>query len=96
MSPSEVVKLHRAEFRDILNRNNVRNPQVFGSFNFGEDTNDYHLNILVDPTGETTLFSIGKVLSEIKKRFHVQAFVVTPNSIPESIREELIHSSVRI
>ena len=96
MSPSEVVKLHRAELRDILNRNNVSNPRIFGSFQLGEDTDDYHRNILVDLTDEATLLSIGKVLSDIKKSFQVQAFLVTLNSIPESNREELIHSAVRI
>lgn len=92
MKPSEVIRLHSSELKDILIQNDVTNPRLLSS----EDVEDIHLNILVDPTDQTTLFSMGKALSEIKKCFQVQAFLVTPNAIPETIRNQLINSAVSI
>jgi|LakWasMe82_HOW10_FD_contig_71_213576_length_985_multi_2_in_0_out_0_2 uncharacterized protein len=94
MKPSDLIRQYRVELRELINRNDVTNPRFIASTDRYEDTEGSDLNILVDPTDTTTLFTLGKLQSEIKNCFQIQTRLVTPNSIPESDREELIHASV--
>lgn len=61
MKPSQVLQLNRVAVRKIALRHRVRNTRVFGSVMRGEDTEDSDLDILVEPTSETTLMDIGAI-----------------------------------
>ncbi|MFM7146115.1 MAG: nucleotidyltransferase family protein [Actinomycetales bacterium] len=58
MRPSLALNSHRQEIRDIVHAHRAQNPRVFGSCARGEDTSDSDLDLLVDPTPETTLLDI--------------------------------------
>ena len=60
MRPSEAMYLHRDEIRRIVESRRAKNPRVFGSVLHGEDTEQSDLDILVDPTPETSIFDIGE------------------------------------
>jgi predicted nucleotidyltransferase len=57
MRPSVALKLHRDSIREIALRHRVKNVRVFGSVLHGNDTEDSDLDLLVEPTDETTLRS---------------------------------------
>jgi predicted nucleotidyltransferase len=44
----------------------VSNVRVFGSALHGDDTAESDLDLLVDPTPETTLFDIAKIQIELR------------------------------
>lgn len=59
MKPSIALNQHRIEIRRIVAANRASNARVFGSVVHGTDAEGSDLDILIDPTPETTLFDIG-------------------------------------
>ena len=86
MRPSEALKLHRDRIREIALSHRVTNPRVFGSVLRGEDTEDSDLDILVEPTKETTLMDIGAIQLEISELLKISIDVLTPRALPEKFR----------
>lgn len=65
MKPSEALASNRA-----------RNARVFGSVLRGQDTDSSDLDILIDPTPETTLFDISAIRVELRKLLGVPVDVL--------------------
>jgi hypothetical protein len=64
MKPSLVFVNHREAIRRVVAAHRASNARVFGSVLHGDDSGDSDLDILVDPTPETTLLDIGAVRHE--------------------------------
>jgi len=86
MKPSEALNAHRAAIRRVVESYHARNARVFGSVLHGEDTDNSDLDILVDPTPETTLFDIGAIRHELASLLGVPVDVLTPNALPDKFR----------
>lgn len=96
MKPSEILHLHRETIRQVVvEAHHARNARVFGSVFHGEDTEDSNLDLLVDPTAETTLFDIGAIRDELLQRLGVPVDVVTPNALPDRFRESGLSGTSR-
>ena len=87
MRPSEALNLHRDRIREIVLSHRVTDPRVFGSVLHGDDTEDCDLDILVEPTPETTLFDIGAIQFELSELLPVAVDVLTPRALPEKFRQ---------
>jgi predicted nucleotidyltransferase len=85
MKPSVALHLHRAGIRRIVASHRASNPRVFGSVVHGDDTEDSDLDILVDPTGDTTLFDIGAIRHELLQLLGGAGRCVDPQSIAAQI-----------
>ena len=90
MRPSQVLHAHRDLIRHIALRHRVRNVRIFGSTLRGEDTEASDLDLLVDPIAETTLIDIGAIRHELGKLLGVPVDVLTPNALPDSLRERIL------
>jgi len=90
MKPSDVLRTHRDTIRLVVQRHRGRNPRVFGSVLRGEDTETSDLDILVDPTPETTLLDIGAIRHELHRLLGVPVDVLTPNALPERFRARVL------
>jgi len=90
MKPSLALQAHRAEIRSVVERHRARNARVFGSVLHGQDHEGSDLDILIDPTPETTLFDIGAIRHELLQLLGVQLDVLTPNALPDSFRAKVI------
>ena len=86
MKPSQALQAHRAAIRGVVEAHRARNARVFGSVALGSDTDESDLDILIDPTPETTLFDIGAIRHELRKLLGVPVDVLTPNALPEKFR----------
>ena len=93
MRPSEALAANRDAVREIALRHRVQNIRVFGSVVHGDDTEDSDLDLLVDPTQETTLFDIAKIQVELAALLHIQVDVLTPRALPEKFRDQVIKES---
>jgi predicted nucleotidyltransferase len=69
MRPSEALSAHRAEVRQIVAAHHAANARVFGSTVRGEDRDDSDLDLLADPTAETTLLDIARIPEPPAKAF---------------------------
>jgi predicted nucleotidyltransferase len=86
MKPSEALHSNRAAIRRVVESHRARNARVFGSVLHGQDTGCSDLDILIDPTPETTLFDIGAIRHELSKMLGVPVDVLTPNALPDKFR----------
>ena len=90
LKPSEALHSNRAAIRHVVESHHAKNPRVFGSVLNGEDTDRSDLDILIDPTPETTLFDIGAIRHELMTLLGVSVDVLTPNALPEKFRALVI------
>ena len=96
MRPSTAVESHRQAIVQIVESHNALNPRVFGSVAHGTDREDSDLDILIDPTSETTLFDIGAIWRELKCLLGIEVDVLTPNALPDSFRNQVLAEAKRI
>ena len=66
MKPSRALQLNSRAVLEAARRFRVSNPRVFGSVLRGTDKDDSDLDLLVDPSPETTLFDLGGLRSSWK------------------------------
>jgi len=90
MKPSVALQTHRAAIRSVVERHRARNARVFGSVLHGDDKEGSDLDILIDPTPETTMFDIGAIRHELLQLLGVQVDVLTPNALPDAFRAKVI------
>jgi len=90
MRPSTALVNHRREIIQIVESHNARNPRVFGSVVHGTDRDGSDLDILIDPTADTSLFDIGAIRRELKNLLGIEVDVVTPNALPDSFRYRVL------
>jgi predicted nucleotidyltransferase len=90
MKPSDALNSNRAEIRRVVEAHRGRNARVFGSVLHGQDTDGSDLDILIDPTPETTLFDIGAIRHELGRLLGVRVDVLTPNALPDRFRARVL------
>ncbi len=93
MKPSEALTAHRSELRQLVSRYNVTRPRVFGSVLTGADTEESDLDLLVDPTDSTTLFTLAGLEHEAEELLGVPVSVLTPNGLPPKFRDEVLQQA---
>ncbi len=94
MKPSDALRTNRAAIRQVVKAHRASNVRIFGSVARGEDGHDSDLDILIDPTTETTLFDIGAIRRELRKLLGVQVDVLTPMALPEKVRAAVLAEAV--
>jgi predicted nucleotidyltransferase len=90
MKPSDVLASNRAAIRRIVETHRACNARVFGSVLRGEDTENSDLDILVDPTPDTTLFDIGAIQHELGELLRLRIDVLTPGDLPLKFRAKVL------
>ena len=81
MKPSDALQANRAAIRRIVELRRAKNPRVFGSVLHGEDSEGSNLDLLVDPTPETSLFDLNAISNALEKLLGVPVDLVTSRSI---------------
>lgn len=96
MKPSHALAKHRTEIREIVLAHRAQNARVFGSVVHGSDTDESDLDILIDPTSDTTLFDIGAIRYKLRNLLGVPVDVLTPNALPDSFRQTVLNEAVPV
>lgn len=90
MKPSVLLLKHRAQIKEIALRHHVASVSVFGSALHGNDLDDSDLDLLVEPTVETTMFDIGGIQFEVSELLGIKVDVLTPRALPDSFRASVL------
>ena len=90
MKPSVALQANRAAIRSVVERHRARNARVFGSVLHGDDQEGSDLDLLIDPTPETTMLDIGAIRHELLQLLGGKVDVLTPNALPDSFRAKVI------
>ena len=96
MRPSIALQIHRDAIREIALSHRVSNLRVFGSVLHGDDTDESDLDILVDPTPDTTLMDIAKIQVELVRLLNITVDVLTPRALTDKIRDQVIKEALPI
>jgi uncharacterized protein len=96
MKPSEALRAHRAEIRQIVASHHATNARVFGSSARNEDDENSDLDVLVDPTPETSLFDLARIQRQLEALLGVPVDVRTPMDLPERMRAQVIIEAVPV
>lgn len=94
MKPSQALLTHRDELRRIVEKFGVTRPRVFGSVASGQDDDGSDLDLLVDPSASTTLFTIAALQDEAEQLLGVRVDVLTPKALPRRFRDNVLSQSV--
>ena len=62
----------------------------------GTDREGSDLDLLVDPTEETTLLDIGAIRHDLRELLGLSVDVLTPKALPEKFRQRVIEESIPI
>ena len=90
MKTSDAFHKHRTEIRSVVAAYRATNARVFGSVLHGTDTKGSDLDLLVDPTAETTLLDIARIKGTLQSLLGIQVDVLTPNALPDSFRDRVL------
>lgn len=93
MKPSEALAANRAAVRRVVESHRARNARIFGSVLHGLDTDGSDLDILVDPTPETTLMDVAAIQVELQSLLGVSVDVLTPRALPEALRNRVLEEA---
>ncbi len=96
MRPSEALNSHRDDIRRVVEQNRTRNPRVFGSVLTGKDVNGSDLDLLVDPTPDTTLLDIARIQNQLERILGVTVDVLTPKALPQEFRDRVLAEAVPV
>ena len=73
----------------------MANPRLFGSVIHGDDDGS-DLDLLVDPTPETSLLDIAKLQIELEAAVGIKVDLRTPKFLPISFREKVLAEAVPV
>jgi hypothetical protein len=93
MKPSIALNQNREAIRRIVERHHAVNARVFGSVLRGEDTAESDLDLLVDPTEDTTLFDIGAIQAEVSELLGIDVDVLTPGALPDKWKHDVLNQA---
>ncbi|HDV7283611.1 TPA: nucleotidyltransferase family protein [Mannheimia haemolytica] len=93
MTPSQLLKLKQTEIMTISQQFAVENLRVFGSVAKGLDTEKSDLDILVDTTPKTTMLDLCGLQMELEELLGIRVDVLTPRSLPEKFRQQVLNEA---
>jgi uncharacterized protein len=96
MKPSTALHAHRAAIRHIVSTHRGSNARVFGSVVHGDDTEQSDLDILIDPTEDTTLMDVAGIQVELERLLGVAVDVLTPRALPAKFRGIVLAEAVPV
>ena len=96
MRPSIALQTYREQIKSIVIAHHAVNARVFGSVIRGEDTDVSDLDVLIDPTHETSIMDIGAIRLELKALLGVEVDVLTPNALPDAYRQQVLRDAIAV
>ena len=96
MKPSQALQLNRAAIRDVVAAHRALNARVFGSVLHGLDTEQSDLDIIIDPTSQTTLMDVAAIQVKLERLLGVSVDVLTPKALPEKVRHIILAEALPV
>lgn len=96
MKPSDALNANRIAIRRVVESHRACNARVFGSVLRGQDTDSSDLDILIDPTPNTTLMDVAAIQVELQHLLGVSVDVLTPKALPDKFRSVVLAEAVPV
>jgi predicted nucleotidyltransferase len=79
--------------RELVGRHGLTRLRVYGSVMNGADTSDSDLDLRVDPTEKTTLFTLARLENAAQELLGVPVSMLTPGFLPEKFRDRVLQAA---
>ena len=96
MKPSEALASNRIAIRRVVEARRACNARVFGSVLHGRDIDGSDLDLLIDPTPETTLMEMAAIQGELQGLLGVTVDVLIPKALPDAFRGRVLSEAVTV
>ena len=96
MKPSIALAIHRETIRRVVADHRACNARVFGSVVHGDDHDQSDLDLLIDPTSNTTLMDVAAIQVKLEKLLGVPVDVLTPKALPDHFRGLVLAEAVPV
>jgi len=96
MRPSQLLPQHREAIRRMVLDSGMSNPRLFGSVVHGDDADDSDLDLLIDPSPETSLLDIAKLQIELEAAAGIKVDLRTPKFLPTTFRDKVLAEAVPV
>ena len=96
MRPSDVFPQHREAIRRMVQDSGMANPRLFGSVVHGDDADGSDLDLLVDPSPDTSLLDLAKLQIKMEAALGVKVDLRTPKFLPATFREKVLAEAVPV
>jgi len=80
----------------VVESHHACNARVFGSVVHGDDAEGSDLDILIDPTPDTTLMDVAAIQVELQRLLGVSVDVLTPRALPDAFRSRVLSEAVPV
>lgn len=87
---------HRDAIRQMVLDSGMANPRIFGSVVHGDDADGSDLDLLVDPSPETSLLDLGRLQVDLEAAIGIKVDVRTPKFLPASFRDKVLAEAVPV
>ena len=87
---------HRDAIRRMVSESGMANPRLFGSVVHGDDADGSDLDLLVDPSPETSLLDLAKLQLEMEAALGVKVDLLTPKFLPTTFREKVLAEAIPV
>jgi predicted nucleotidyltransferase len=94
MRPSEAVVKYREALLDIARRHGVSNVRLFGSTSRGEDAEGSDIDLLVDPSADTSLLDLARIKLEAEDLTGIPFDIRTPLSLSRRFRDSVLRDAI--
>jgi uncharacterized protein len=91
MRPSIALQENSDRIQTIVARYPVQNVRVFGSAARGDDLEGNDLDLLVDPTEQTTLYDLAGLKLELEALLGVGVDIATPGALRLGMAGRIAH-----
>lgn len=88
------IEARREQILAAVHRYALSNPRVFGSVARGTNSAESDIDILVDPSPETTLFDLGGLHSDLEDLLNSRVDLVTPRDLPVAFRQQVLQEAI--
>lgn len=96
MKPSTALQSNRNAIRQVVAAHHAQNARVFGSVVHGNDVDGSDLDILVDPTADTSLMDVAYIQVKLEKLLGIPVDVLTPKGLPEKFRHIVLAEAMPV
>jgi predicted nucleotidyltransferase len=97
MLPSEIVKIHREEILQIMQKYpRLTNLRIFGSVARGEDTEKSDIDFVIDPSPGATLFDMAGLLGDLEELLGISVDLISSRGKKPYMTEILERDAVNI
>lgn len=89
-----VIERHRLELKALAARHGLRSIKIFGSMARDDGRDDSDVDLLVDPSPETSGFALGELLMDAQDLLGRRVDVVTERSLHPLLRERILREAL--